>query len=169
MTADDDPADRRGRLGGPLRPALRRACLTLAAVTVVVIAVIVFTPGPPDAGGQQSLQQWIDRMHELHRLPGFVTFALIEFLSNVVMFVPLGFLLAGALRPRTSRWVVPAALLLSVGIEVIQGAYLPDRTATVSDVIANVVGATLGLLLLAATSRWTAVAAQRPTVGLPVP
>ena len=49
-----------------------------------------------------------------------------------VMFVPLGFLLAGALRPRTRRWVVPAALLVSIGIEVIQGAYLPDRAATVS-------------------------------------
>ena len=169
MTHTGHPADRRGLLGAPLRPRLRQACLTLTAVTAVVIGVIVFTPGPPDASGQESLQLWIDRMHELHRLPGFITFALVEFLSNVVMFVPLGFLAAGAVRPRTRRWVIPLAVVVSVGIEVVQGAFLPDRTAAVSDVVANLIGATVGVVVLALISRWSRVTAGRPAASAPIP
>ena len=85
--------------------------------------------------------------------PGMVTWQL---LGNVVLFVPLGFLLP-LLSARCRRFVVTAAvgLSVSVGIELAQLAMLLSlvsrRSVDVDDVILNVTGVCIGYLLW----RWT--------------
>jgi glycopeptide antibiotics resistance protein len=67
----------------------------------------------------------------------------VEFTANVALFVPFGILVTVALR---RAWVgVGLAVLLSAGAELGQ-LLLPGRTASPRDVLANVLGATIGAL-----------------------
>jgi len=64
--------------------------------------------------------------------------------ANVVLFIPLGFLLTLLVR---KAWVgVLLAVALSVSAELVQ-ALLPDRWASVRDVVANALGAVIGAAL----------------------
>jgi VanZ family protein len=70
----------------------------------------------------------------------------LDIVANVLLFVPLGFLLRLALRQRGSALpILSAAALISVAIE---GAQLFEMTrdSTVTDVIANAAGAWIGAL-----------------------
>lgn len=68
-----------------------------------------------------------------------------EFIANVLLFVPLGMLLRLAI-PRAT-WVTPLVLsaALSLGIEVLQMA--SPRVSDPRDVVANTVGAVIGVVL----------------------
>jgi VanZ family protein len=130
--------------------APRRWAAVLLTICVCVIGAIVLTPGPPAAGAQDGLYEFFRRAHAAG-LPSFIGFGLVEWLSNVVMFLPLGFL--GLLATRRRRLVLPLLVLLSGAIELIQYAFLPDRVASLKDVLANSTGALLGVLLAVAWSR----------------
>lgn len=125
------------------RPA-RRLAATLLCVILIVIAVIVFWPGPPDAGGQAELLLFLARGHR-HGLPEWIDFDLVQNLSNVVMFAPIGLLGALALYRRNYLIVLYAGLASSL-IELVQLVLLPDRVASWLDITANTIGAFLGLL-----------------------
>ncbi|HEY5116179.1 MAG TPA: VanZ family protein [Nakamurella sp.] len=128
----------------PLR-GLRWASAGLLVAFLAVVAVITFTPGPPDADGQRDLIAFLVRAHA-QGLPQWVTFGKVEFGANVLMFVPIG--LFGALALPRARWlIVPAGVALSVVIEAVQAADLPARVSTPRDVVANGIGALLGYLL----------------------
>lgn len=92
--------------------------------------------------------EWVEfALRVLHRVgfPDAFGYAHLEFMANVVMFVPLGVLLALALDP-SRRWIAAIALpLFSVGVELFQFFFLPARYATISDVIANSIGAWIGV------------------------
>lgn len=65
----------------------------------------------------------------------------IEFSANILLFVPLGFLLTLLLR---HHWYgVLLALVLSAGVEVAQ-IVIPSRQPSLRDIVANVLGAALG-------------------------
>jgi glycopeptide antibiotics resistance protein len=88
-----------------------------------------------------------------------------QLVGNVVMFVPLGFLLP-LLGARHRRLAITAAvgLAVSVGIELVQLLLLTlgsRRSVDVDDVILNVAGACLGYLAWA----WGTSVARRPTRG----
>jgi glycopeptide antibiotics resistance protein len=72
---------------------------------------------------------------------------ILEFASNIALFVP--FSLLGLLcwpSRRVIAWTAAGALTSTV-IELVQLLFLPHRFATVSDVVANTTGALLGALL----------------------
>lgn len=70
---------------------------------------------------------------------------LLEFAANVALFVPIGVL--GGLLPKGWRWIGPAAgAALSMSAELVQAALLPQRVASVLDVVANVAGVLVGLV-----------------------
>jgi len=74
-----------------------------------------------------------------------------QLVGNVVMFVPLGFLLPlVSMRCRRLRVTTIVALVVSVGIEFIQLAMLltlvSSRSVDIDDVVLNVTGAVLGYL-----------------------
>lgn len=124
---------------------LRAISAVLLVAVIITVAVITFRQSPPDPEGQRELSAWLRRAH-LHGLPEWITLAVVEFAANVVMFAPIGFF--GALVFRRRHWlIVPIAAAASVVIEIYQALRLPERVGSVGDVVANTLGATIGLLL----------------------
>lgn len=76
--------------------------------------------------------------------------------GNLLLFLPLGFLLPLVWPRLRLRTVIPVAVAISVSIEVIQ--YLSrawsNRSTDVNDIILNTAGASLGLLLAATLRRF---------------
>lgn len=127
---------------------LRRPVLSaVTAVYLVMVGWVTLGPQPVDAGPHGWVRQAIAA---LDRLAGFgwVTYSGVEFTANVAMFVPMGILFT--LRFGLRRWW--AALLVGIGatclIEGIQ-LFLPARFSDVRDLIANTLGALIGIGIVA--------------------
>jgi VanZ like family len=140
-----------GPMPGPIPPAeiasrrLQVVSTVLLVTFCVVVGIITFWPGPPDPDGQHALKSFLLTAHA-HGLPMWISFDLIEFIANVLMFVPIG--LFGALALARARWLILlAAVSASVTIEIIQATRMPERVGTPRDVIANGLGAVIGYLL----------------------
>ncbi len=123
----------------PRRPASRRLVKTLIVLYSVALVLIVFWPTPVDRDLGWLLQA-ISR-----RMP-WLSYGAIEFGANVLLFVPFGMLLPLA-WPAIRRVVVPLALAATVAIESAQAVFLAERTMSVRDVVANVLGAAIGFAL----------------------
>jgi glycopeptide antibiotics resistance protein len=70
-----------------------------------------------------------------------------EVAANAAIFFPFGLFVA-LLFPRVPFMAIPMGFALSLFVEVIQGALLDGRTASLRDVVANTTGATLGMLVV---------------------
>ena len=123
---------------------------TIIAVMVLgygaFLAFVVFWPSPIDAPVEGLLERAISELHE-RGVPAFVDYTFIESFSNVLLFIPVGFLFA-LMVPL--RWWPVALLLgpaLSACIELAQRYLLDARVSTIDDVIANSIGATIGVLI----------------------
>lgn len=127
------------------------ARLILLCVYGVALAWIVFAPGE-DAGRVTGL------VHELARalghlgVPFRVGYTVLEFAANVALFVPFGVLvpLVWVRLP----WLITASCgaAASILIELVQ-LTIPSRVSTISDVVANTLGALLGALAVARVRR----------------
>jgi VanZ family protein len=126
---------------------LALAARVLLPVYLAAVCWIVFSQddGMDQANGWAA---WVfDLIDEMKAgLPEFF-FVAVEFVANVVMFVPFGVLVWLAFaRPRW--WVVVLlGLATTVTIELVQST-MPSRYSTVSDVVANTLGAAAGVLLV---------------------
>ncbi len=125
----------------------RRALIAVLAIGYgTFLAFVVFWPSPIDGPVEGLLARVIAELHE-RGVPAFVDYTFIEAFANILLFVPVG-LLFGLMVPL--RWWPIALLLgpaLSALIEVVQRYALDERYATVQDVIANSIGATIGVFL----------------------
>jgi VanZ family protein len=130
---------------------LRRLTWIALVVYLVVLAITVFWPTPVDRpvdGTLFSLIRWL-RDHGM----GFVTYDRIEFTANVALFAPFGLLL-GLLLRRERRWIaVPICVVCSAAIEGGQALFLPGRFASAADVLANSIGAGIGVLVAVIVAR----------------
>lgn len=152
MTSDKPRVDDRA----PATWRSRRFATGLAVAYGVALALVGFWGSPVDASGGPWLARALAAAHR-HGLPDRIDYAAVESFANVVYFVPLGLLvvlLAGA------RWwwaAIATGLVVSACIETGQALFLPARTATIDDVVANGVGALLGavagVLLLSRAAR----------------
>lgn len=126
------------------RSSLRiaRIVLTMYAVALALIAI---WPVPVDSGAGPLLRA-------ITRVVPVLTYARIEFGANILLFVPLGALLALLLTRR--YLIVPIALVATVAIESMQALMLERRTPSVMDILANLTGACIGLLLVAGIEWW---------------
>lgn len=118
----------------------------LAIVYGTFLVFVVFWPSPIDQPVASLLERVIAELHE-RGVPQFVGYRFIEFSANVLLFIPVG-ILFGLIVPL--RWWPVAFLLgplLSAGIEVAQRFLLDARYASLSDVVANSIGASIGVLL----------------------
>jgi len=137
------------------RRRTRRVLLVLMVAYSVVIGLVTLTPAHVD----QHHDGWIGALlgfFSAHRLTGWLTFATVEKLANVAMFVPFGFLLAMLMR--RSRWWIGwlTGALFSCFIEGTQGTLLAaTRVADVSDLITNTLGAGIGAVLAVLLRRRT--------------
>lgn len=124
-----------------LRPAARGLAVAASAVYLVALGLLTLGPQPESAnGGLQAIADLLAAWPPT----AWVTYLMLEFLANVVLFIPAGVLVvvwAGGAR----WWLGPlVGLALSASIEGIQAVALPDRVADVRDLVANTLGALLG-------------------------
>ncbi|MFK0403621.1 VanZ family protein [Microbacterium sp. NPDC090225] len=134
-----------GSLLPPPRRLTRAWALGLGIPFLAGLVALTLTPSRVE----QRLPNLLDLvLSTAHRLGwASLDFTRLEILANVLVFVPVG-IFAFVLLPRPvwglAFLVGPA---ISIGIEVFQRLALPHRAATVSDVIANSTGATIGVVL----------------------
>ena len=122
---------------------LRRGAVWTALAYVVALAMIAFWPTPVDRGAHGSISSAVLWLHA-HGVPTWLDYSAIEFTANIALFIPVG-LLVVVLTSSRRWWLGPAiGALVSTVIELGQLAFLPERFATVNDVIANGLGALLG-------------------------
>jgi VanZ family protein len=103
----------------------RNAWRLLTVVTLVSVSWLAFTPNPPPAADLG----WDKANH-------FTAFGTLAFLGMQ------------CLRPRAGRawWVLAAALAFGVLIELVQ-SQIPGRDADAQDVVADMMGAVMGLAI----------------------
>ncbi|MEV3901258.1 VanZ family protein [Mycobacterium sp. NPDC050551] len=120
--------------------ARRRRVLTLwTAAYVGVIALIVFWPSTEELVNPSL--RWI--RHVTH-----APLSVVEFSTNVLLFIPFGMLAAAYLTRRRWWLAMLAGAAASAGIELTQAVLLPGRDPSLSDIAANTAGATLGVLVV---------------------
>jgi glycopeptide antibiotics resistance protein len=119
----------------------------LTVVTFVYLGVVGWiTLGP------QPLDDHADSL--VWRLLGFfsryastdwITYSFLEFWSNVLMFIPVGLFFLLLLGRRRWWLAIGLGVLLTLGIEFVQ-QYLPDRVSDPRDILANSLGALVGVV-----------------------
>ncbi|WOQ69266.1 VanZ family protein [Microbacterium limosum] len=123
----------------PASQVSRGLAVGTLVIYVATLGLIALWPTHVDAPFSPHIA-WL-----LERVP-LLTYNRLEFAANILLFVPLGFLLAVLVAPRW-RWTIPlAALAVSALIEGWQ-ALGPGRTSTLLDVAANAAGGVLGLVI----------------------
>jgi glycopeptide antibiotics resistance protein len=116
----------------------------------------------PGLDGSPDLVPFLDTWRQMRDYGDRAT--LREVAGNFVLFIPLGFFLAGAIR-RNAWTVAVLAGSASVLIEVTQWAVIGGRNPSVDDVIYNTAGAAFGAIVFALV-RGAAAYRRRPR---PVP
>ncbi len=125
--------------------------VTLLAYIACVLVVTLW-PSPPDPGSNAWVLGLLDWAHAVG-VPEAFDLVTAEVVANVLMFVPLGLLLASSARTPRPWLAVAAGLALSAAIETTQIA-LPGRVPTVTDVVANTSGAAIGTAAVVAVRAW---------------
>lgn len=137
----------------PMSASGRRWILAaLLGLYLAALAVIGFWPSPVDRPLAGFLNEILTALRG-NALTSGIRYRHVEAAANVVLFIPLGVLVAVLLPPR--RWWLAAAtgLLTSAAIEAVQHAFLSQRQASPADLAANTLGALLGALCIAITVR----------------
>lgn len=132
--------------------------LALGYGTVVVF--VAFWPSPVDRPVAGLLARVLDELHE-RGVPAFVDYTFVEFTANVAFFVPVGIAIGLALPLRAFFVMFLLGPAVSIAVELIQGAFLEARYATVHDVVANAIGATLGVAIALALRALVAMRDER--------
>lgn len=119
-----------------------------------VVAAVTLTPLPgaledqtanfvPGASFSRYLAEGIDPALAVRQLGG-----------NIAMFLPFGFVLPFAIpATRSLALMVPLAALTSLGIEIAQAEMVEGRVFDIDDVVLNLIGATVGVLIHKAVRR----------------
>ncbi|WP_439592373.1 VanZ family protein [Microbacterium sp.] len=152
MTTSAQPESPAASVAPPLAVAStarpRRRSIAVAIVSepglwlllyVVGLAFVAFWPVPIDRDADAILASMTQAVP-------WLTYERIEFLANVVLFMPFGLLLVATLRRRGTL-----ALLIAVGVSIVmeagQAAFLLERTPSILDIVANTTGAAIGIVL----------------------
>lgn len=128
-----------------------------------VILSITLSPTQLDVNYQNAVLRLLEVLHR-NGVPQWFGYGEVEFLANVAMFVPFGFLVAILLPQRLSVVTVLVGPGFSAFIENFQREFLSERVASVYDVYANSAGAIIGLAL-AATLRAVVHARDRKIIA----
>jgi VanZ like family len=156
LTVDAGPVvDRRPSRIVPVNAGRsRRPSLLALAAYLLLAAGLTIGPLPQD--------EILDSLIALiGHVSGRVSELAVEAPSNVLLFVPLGFLLARGFPAWPGPAVWALCLLGSVGVEAIQAGFLPGRVPSVLDVAMNGLGAALGVLLAYLLTRRAAAQSVR--------
>ena len=125
--------------------------VALAAYSVAVALVLGWpTPTVPVVGTLELVSRWLREAGA----PDWVGGSLLEFVCNIALFVPFGALVALVAPRRPWWWAVLAGFTFSLVAELSQEFFLPHRSGTVSDVVANTAGTAIGAGAAWALVRW---------------
>ena len=119
----------------------------LALFTVGYLALVgwmTLGPQPLNRGGSRILFRAL-RFFGDHSSTSWITYDRVEFLANVAMFVPIGVLFLLVLGRRQWWLATLIGVALTVTIEVSQLG-IPGRVSDPRDVLANSLGALVGVL-----------------------
>jgi len=131
----------------PRTSGVRHALALLLGVGYgVFLAFVVFWPSPIDQPVAGLLARVIAELHE-RGVPAFIDYAFIEFAANVALFLPVGLFFGLLLPLRYWALAYVCGPVLSALIELVQLQLLSQRYATVYDIIANSIGAVVGVTL----------------------
>lgn len=132
---------------------LRQPVLAVATVGYLVfVGWLTLGPQPLDRNGRGFLHQAIRFISGDNRLD-WITYALVEFTANVVLFVPVGVLFALLLGWRRWWLAVILGIALTVSIEAAQ-LVIPNRVTDPRDVVANSIGAIIGVTIVLVVAVW---------------
>jgi hypothetical protein len=128
----------------------RTARVALAAYAAFLAFVLL----NPSADVPSSSVAWLTELAVRLGLPEvLVGPGRVEFVANVLILVPLSFL-GSVLLPRLDwRTWTAYGFVLSGTVELVQAVFLPARSATFADVVANTSGALVGAVALPLTVR----------------
>lgn len=131
----------------------------LSLVTFVYLGVVAFvTLGPqPFDDGSGSLVWRLLAFFGRYPPTAWISYGTLEFWSNVAMFVPVGLFFLLLLGRRRWWLAILLGVLLTCGIEFAQ-LFIPGRVSDPRDVLANSVGAFVGVVVALV---WTWPAAIR--------
>lgn len=134
--------------------------IAIAAITIVPLSYAQHrTPGAEDINLIPFKTTWNTIRHGIKYERWRPALLMQNTLGNIIMFIPLGFLLPLALKKINSAWrTLLAGFLFSVLIESIQYAERSAgvfRSVDIDDVILNTLGALIGWMILCAL-RWFA-------------
>jgi glycopeptide antibiotics resistance protein len=120
----------------------------LSVITFVYLGLVAFiTLGPqPLDEGSTSLVWRLLRFFSRFDATSLITYASLEFWSNVAMFVPVGLFFLLLLGRRRWWLAVLLGVLLTCGIEFAQ-QFIPSRVSDPRDILSNSVGALAGVLI----------------------
>ena len=121
--------------------------LVLAALSIP-LTFIAFWPSPVDKPVSGQLAAVLTFLHR-HGIPRWFNYSFVEAFTNVVLFIPVGFV--AALAFSSKRWwqIGGFGMLASGCIELGQLLFLHDRFASPLDIMTNSSGAVIGALLAA--------------------
>ena len=128
----------------------RRLLAASVALYAAALAVVLFWPVHVDGrGGLFRFDPVLDLLGRFS-IPAWASYPFVEFAANAALFLPLGVLWSLA----ADRWpillrILTAGLLaaaISIGAELVQGAFMADRTMDPRDVVANTLGALIGAI-----------------------
>lgn len=141
----------------------RRIFVWLFALYLAALACIGFWPTPVERPVSGLLRNFLRVLQEQPLTAG-IRSGHVEVAANVLLFVPLGLLIA-SLLPARRWWLAAVAGLLGSGaIEVVQFLALDQRQAGLRDVASNTVGALLGALAVV----WVRRRRQKESLTTPV-
>jgi VanZ like family len=137
-------------VSGPSAPSTRSTRLVVggvAALAVLAVAGIALAPYSWRLN-RITVHLYVFFRTDVPIAPSWVTPEDYGNLLNVLLFVPIGLLLAWWLGSRWA-WALPVAAALSVSIELVQRVPAVARESSLADVACNVTGACVGVVLVA--------------------
>jgi glycopeptide antibiotics resistance protein len=144
----------------------------VTGVYIAFIAWLTLTPQPVSPEDLALVQRVLDALHARGYLES-LDFAQLEFLANIALFVPLGMFLMLLFGTRLWWLALAACFALTTFIEAAQ-RHIAGRVSDERDLVANGVGAVIGVLLalvlttpaaLRRRRRRRAAAAQSPATS----
>lgn len=120
----------------------------LSVITLGYLGVVCWlTLNPSINTEESSWLWWLYRSLTGFEPTSWMTFNGIEFVINVLMFIPVGIFFVLLLGRRMWPLAIVFGIIGSCWIELAQYLWMPDRTADVRDVVSNSVGIVLGVML----------------------
>lgn len=133
----------------PAKSRLRHAlALGVLIVYTGFILVVTLSPSQLDVSVQRFVIRFVEVLHR-YGVPTWFGYGEVEFLANIAMFIPFGFIVT-LLFPVPLSWLsVVASLLFSTGIELFQREFLDERIYDTRDIVANTLGSATGFVIAA--------------------